>query len=128
MTALDRLEAGDPGEARAGILRALEWPKRLGQGRPYEPEERLAHFLLAQVEGALGNAGAARAHYQQVAAATGWRPAEGSPGVLDLLGHVARRELDEAVSLDPAAQAPASLFRGVEGELVERVLRRAGVR
>ncbi|UCC26512.1 MAG: DUF5107 domain-containing protein [Gemmatimonadales bacterium] len=128
MTALDRLEAGDPGEARAGILRALEWPERLGQGRPYEPEERLAHFLLAQVEGALGNAGAARAHYQQVAAATGWRPAEGSPGVLDLLGHVARRELDEAVSLDPAAQAPASLFRGVEGELVERVLRRAGVR
>jgi tetratricopeptide (TPR) repeat protein len=40
------VDAGDCFGARSFLLEALEWPEHLGQGRPYEPDERLPRFLL----------------------------------------------------------------------------------
>jgi tetratricopeptide (TPR) repeat protein len=55
MAALDAYDAGDFQEAKAHVEQAMEWPENLGQGRPYEPDERLARFILGHVEGRLGN-------------------------------------------------------------------------
>ncbi len=52
--ALDAMERGAPATAREHLLAALEWPESLGQGRPYNPDERLVHFILAEAEGRLG--------------------------------------------------------------------------
>jgi len=128
MTALDRLEAGDPEGTRTAALRAMEWPEHLGQGRPYDPEERLPQFVLGQAEAAMGNQEAARAVWAEVEGATAWQPGEGHPSVLDLLGVAAGHESDDAVSLDPLARAPEALFEDVEGRLVERALRLEGLR
>jgi len=46
MWALDALEAGDFEVAREHAGRAMDWPEHLGQGRPYEPDERLPRFVL----------------------------------------------------------------------------------
>jgi len=46
MAALDALEEGVAQQAISHAERALEWPERLGQGRPYEPDERLARYVL----------------------------------------------------------------------------------
>jgi len=54
--ALDELEAGDAPAARSHLETALLWPESLGQGRPFEPDERLVRFLLAVVDGADGGA------------------------------------------------------------------------
>ena len=52
--ALDELEAVRPASARENLEAALRWPESLGQGRPYEPDERLVRYLqgvVAQIEG-----------------------------------------------------------------------------
>ncbi len=52
--ALDELEAGRTASAREHLEAALLWPESLGQGRPYEPDERLVRYLqgvVAEVEG-----------------------------------------------------------------------------
>jgi len=54
MAALDALEAGDFERARSHASLAMEWPEHLGQGRPYEPEERLPRFVLILAEEGLG--------------------------------------------------------------------------
>ena len=128
MTALDRLEASDPEGSRTAALRAMEWPEHLGQGRPYDPEERLPQFVLGQAEAALGNEEAARTVWAEVDAATAWRAGEGPPSALDLLGLVARQDSDASVSLDPVQGAPDERFADVEGRLVERALRLEGLR
>jgi hypothetical protein len=48
--ALDALEAQDYSKAAEHLRAALEWPESLGQGRPYEPEERRVRFLLGLAE------------------------------------------------------------------------------
>ena len=53
-TALDELEASRTASARGHLEAALLWPESLGQGRPYEPDERLVRYLqgvVAEVEG-----------------------------------------------------------------------------
>jgi hypothetical protein len=50
--------------AREHILAALEWPESLGQGKPYQPEERLVRFILGRVEERLGNDSGARDAYE----------------------------------------------------------------
>ncbi len=70
LLALDALESDRAGEARAHLLQAMEWPETLGQGRPYEPEERLQRYLLGRTEERLGNPAAARAAYEAVVEAT----------------------------------------------------------
>jgi tetratricopeptide (TPR) repeat protein len=81
--ALDALDAGDDARAAEYLGAALEWPESLGQGRPYEPEERLVRYLLGRVEDRRGNPRGAREQYELVVAATGGlsRP----PSRLDLL-------------------------------------------
>ena len=55
--ALDELEAGNRAAARRHLEAALLWPESLGQGRPFDPDERLVRFLLGVVaEGADGGA------------------------------------------------------------------------
>ena len=49
--ALDELDAGNRAAARGHLEAALEWPESLGQGRPFDPDERLVRFLLREVEG-----------------------------------------------------------------------------
>ena len=43
--ALDELDAGNHEGARTHLESALLWPESLGQGRPYDPDERLVRFL-----------------------------------------------------------------------------------
>ncbi|MBK5098289.1 MAG: DUF5107 domain-containing protein [Gemmatimonadetes bacterium] len=71
LAALDTMQAGDYAAARVNLAAALEWPESLGQGRPYEPEERLVRFLLGVTEEARGNEEAARDAFRAVVDATG---------------------------------------------------------
>ena len=45
--ALDELDAGNRAAARQHLETALLWPESLGQGRPFDPDERLVRFLLS---------------------------------------------------------------------------------
>ena len=67
--ALDELDAGDRAAARGHLETALEWPESLGQGRPFDPDERLVRFLLGVVgEDAGGGPGAGSADPEAAAA------------------------------------------------------------
>ena len=44
--ALDELEAGNRPLARRHLEAALLWPESLGQGRPFDPDDRLVRFLF----------------------------------------------------------------------------------
>ncbi len=60
--ALDHLEADNRDRAAQHLDAALLWPELLGQGRPYDPDERLVYYLrgvAAQLEGDLDGAGSA---------------------------------------------------------------------
>ncbi len=81
LTALHRLEDGDPGEAVEHLDAALEWPESLGQGRPYEPEERLVRYLLGVANSLAGDSPAARSEFEHVVSATRVAP----PSLRDLL-------------------------------------------
>jgi hypothetical protein len=56
MAAMDAMENGAYENARAFLRAALEWPEHLGQGRPYDPDERLQQFLLGVTARCLGEA------------------------------------------------------------------------
>ena len=58
--ALDALEAGETDAARRHLEVAMLWPESLGQGRPYDPDERLVHHLLGVVAEREGDGDAAR--------------------------------------------------------------------
>jgi len=116
MAALDALDAGDAVAARDHLELALEWPESLGQGRPYEAEERLVRFVLGVTEQRLGNVTDARAHFEAVATAT---PA---PSRLDLLAIPARSALGQSVDRRPLDDAPSTLFEDVEGRILRRAL------
>ena len=66
--ALDELDAGDRAAARRHLETALLWPESLGQGRPFDPDERLVRFLLGAVaEGAGGGPAPGPAEAEAVA-------------------------------------------------------------
>jgi tetratricopeptide (TPR) repeat protein len=71
LAALDAMDRGAWAGAREHLMSALEWPESLGQGRPYEPEERLVRFILGRAETALGNQDAAREAFEAVVERTG---------------------------------------------------------
>jgi len=54
LRAIELYESGDLSSALKHTERALEWPEQLGQGRPYEPDERLATYLLFRIAEADG--------------------------------------------------------------------------
>ena len=62
--ALDELEARRPASAREHLEAALLWPESLGQGRPYEPDERLVRYLQGVVAEIEGDDAAARQAYE----------------------------------------------------------------
>ncbi|NIN11722.1 MAG: DUF5107 domain-containing protein [Gemmatimonadales bacterium] len=83
LAALDALESASYEEARRHLRAALEWPEHLGQGRPYDPEERLVQYVLGNTEAMLGEPEHARAAFEAVVDATGRTGAEANR--LDLL-------------------------------------------
>ncbi len=83
LAALDAIDDGALEQARRHLGAALDWPERLGQGRPYEPEQRLVQYMLGSVELQLGKRPQARVAFEAVVDATGQTGA--SADRLDLL-------------------------------------------
>jgi tetratricopeptide (TPR) repeat protein len=105
LVALDAMDASRWGDARRHLRQALEWPESLGQGRPYQPEERLVRFLLASVEQRTGNRSRARESFEAVVMAT---PDPSSPSSrLDLLAVPALAGLGRNDDVRAIAQRPA---------------------
>jgi hypothetical protein len=97
LAALDALDNSRYDEARRHLRAALEWPEHLGQGRPYEPEERLVQYLLGHAEGALGRSDKARAAFEAVVDGTDLR--EEVANRLDLLAIPALTALERTDEL-----------------------------
>ena len=95
LAALDAMERASYDEARRHLRAALEWPEHLGQGRPYDPEERLALYLLGQAEQRLGEVDLARASFESVVEATARRG-----GITDRLDLLAIPSLVELGRID----------------------------
>lgn len=100
LAALVSIDAGRLDEAYTHLTDAREWPERLGQGRPYDPEERLIRFLMGRVDERRGRAADAQQHFEAVARAT----ASDSAGLdrLDLLGIPALRSLGRGAEIASA--------------------------
>jgi tetratricopeptide (TPR) repeat protein len=129
MAALDAYDAGDFPVAREYLMTALEWPEHLGQGRPYQPEERLVRFILGRVEERLGNEAEARAAYELYLEATG----DIGPPLrqLDLLAETALRALGRDAEADgllsefrsESQSLQATLQDDLEGRMIDRALK-----
>jgi tetratricopeptide (TPR) repeat protein len=127
LAALDAAEAGRFQLAREHLERAVEWPESLGQGRPYDPEERLVRFILGRVEANLGNREQAKEAFEAYLAATG---EVGSPvQPLDLFAVEALRALErrsEAEAVLDTLGSQLEAARSALGEDLEaRMIRRA---
>ena len=72
--AMDAIDAGDHGAARDYLEAALLWPESLGQGRPFEPDERLVRFVLGAAARQAGDQDGAREAFEAVAAGAGEAP------------------------------------------------------
>ncbi len=136
---------GGPSEAVSHLEAALEWPESLGLGRPYDPDERLARYLLGVAADESGDEETARLAFEAVAAAT--PDIAGGPATSPSLGRAAlpsilalhalgRRDIlasiagnsDDGVADDPAdagavsgAQRPLSA--GDEAALADQLAR-----
>ncbi|HNR32442.1 MAG TPA: DUF5107 domain-containing protein [Candidatus Hydrogenedentes bacterium] len=66
---MSRLDAGQPADALADFLAALEYPANLGVDRPpHDPQAARTHLLIADAHDALGDAASARAALEAGAA------------------------------------------------------------
>ncbi|HSG06705.1 MAG TPA: DUF5107 domain-containing protein [Longimicrobiales bacterium] len=129
LVALDALGAGDAPTARRHLEQALEWPESLGQGRPYEPEERLVRYLLGVAEERLGDAAAARENFEAVVRATGALSPAGAPtSRLDALAVAALRALGRPTTGGPTAVEPPTSSSDLEGLLLQAALSLGGPR
>lgn len=128
MAGLDALEAGDADAAARHFETAMTWPERLGQGRPYQPEERLPRYLLGVAMGTAGDSVGAREAFERVVGATPNPPAGAAQSALDALTVMAlealgrteeaatlRSSLDQVLSAETAADS-------VESRLLDRAL------
>ncbi len=123
LLALDALEDGDAAKAEEQLDTALTWPESLGQGRPYQPEDRLVRYLLGIAERHLGKDSEARGHFQHVVDVTRAASSPGAPvSRLDLLAIPALQALGQKPDRSPLAQAPDSSFRDLEGRILRRAL------
>jgi tetratricopeptide (TPR) repeat protein len=119
LAALDALDRASYGEARSHLRAALEWPEHLGQGRPYDPDERLVRYLLGYAEQQLGLRDQARSAFQAVVDATG--PTAVIADRLDLLAIpslVALGQTDALGSITNDADTDVGRFAG---ELIRAV-------
>lgn len=119
MLAMDFIEAGQPTDARSHLLAALEWPEALGEGRPYEPEERLQRVLLAVVEQSTGNDATATDHLRAVVEQTVGTGVDTPTSPFGALALSARRALGETVV------APSGPSRPAANDRTSRLIRRA---
>jgi len=132
LAALDALERAQYDQAKRHLQAALEWPEHLGQGRPYDPEERLINYLLGHAELQLGEPERARAAFEAVLGATGQTDARADR--LDLLAipslaAVGRTEALRTVWNDDetrVGQCANEMIRNLEtgaeiGELIPRL-------
>lgn len=95
-------------DAQAHIAQGLEWPEHLGQGRPYQAEERLLLFLRAITARQLGRASDEREAFTAIAAAT---TPNGALTTLDLLAIPALKSLgrsNDMTSLLASAAQPST--------------------
>ena len=136
--AMDALDAGDHDAARDFLEAALLWPESLGQGRPFEPDERLVRFVLGAAALRAGDRDGAREAFEAVAAGAVEAPAPPSAprdvlaiAALHALGRdpgtTAEAAMARATAAGPA-NAPTSAradARALEWSLLERVLRLA---
>lgn len=116
LAALDALDRGATTMARQHLEAALQWPEHLGQGRPYQPEERLVRYLLGIAASRAGNPSQARAEWQAVIDAS--RPSGGTADRLALLATMARARL--GVSAIPAV--PSEGLDDLDRRLLHRAL------
>ena len=127
--ALDEIDAGDHEAAHRHLEAALLWPESLGQGRPFEPDERLVTYLLGVAARGMGDRDGARGAFEAVAAraggvGTGSLPSD--PG--DLLAISALHALgrDPGTTVEAAmARVQAGATNGtstLEWNLLERAL------
>jgi tetratricopeptide (TPR) repeat protein len=123
MAALDEMDADDFEEARTHLRAALEWPESLGQGRPYEPEERFVRFLLGRVESNLDNYESAREEFESVAAATDRRDIKSDR--LDLLVIPTLVALERSASLSEVVFDQDTEVGRFAGDLI-RTIERGG--
>ena len=101
MAGMVALEGGQSSTAVRHFGAAMTWPERLGQGRPYEPEERLPRFLLGLAQMSSGDAEAASQAWTAVVDATPRDVFRAGDAVrLDLLGAVSLEALDRRADLD----------------------------
>lgn len=111
LVALDALDNERSDQAADALAAALEWPEALGQGRPYEPEERMVQALLGHLNRRTGRDAAAQAAYQAVVDATpALRPGSDDEPVhldsrLDLLALPALAALGRTSELESIARA-----------------------
>lgn len=97
--ALDRVGAGDREDALREIGRSLEWPPSLGQGRPYDPDERFQIALRGLLHADAGRADDAA---RDARALVEWRAGHpAAPAAVDALVHRTLR----AAGLDEEAGA-----------------------
>jgi thioredoxin-like negative regulator of GroEL len=145
LSALNALESGQASRARDHLLAALEWPESLGQGRPYDPEERMARFLLglASMELGLDSDGIAQFdlvtentdNLGAVAYGADARPPENALDLLAVPSLQILRRYGEMEALDWATSSPGEmvswfraefpqLFQGLDGTILSRALDR----
>lgn len=101
-------------DADTHLASALEWPEHLGQGKPYDPDERLIHFLQGRVAQQRSRATDAIRHFEAVVAVAG------TGSRYDLLASAARQSLGLPAS---AVTIPADLTQS--GDLDAILLVRA---
>ena len=98
LSALSSMDRNEWDVAARHLTAALEWPEHLGQGKPYDPEERLVRYLMGFVARRQNRQSDARSAFEAVVAATPDRPA-GAASSFDRLVVPALRALgrdDEA--------------------------------
>ena len=105
--ALDELDAGNHDGARAHLESALPWPESLGQGRPYDPDERLVRFVFGVAALAAGDKAAARQAFESVVAG-----ADAVPDRLLTPGDILVISAPHALARDPGLSVGDAIARG----------------
>ena len=123
--ALDEIDGSNHAAARDYLEAALLWPESLGQGRPYDPDERLVRYLLGvvatladdrrtalqalgAVAGTVGNGSEALGDIGDLLAIAAFEIVGGNPGVA-LDDAVSTFMSDRQEALRPRADAPPVL-------------------
>ena len=107
--ALEELDDGNHEAAREYLEDGLLWPESLGQGRPYDPDERLIRFLLGVAAHTAGDLAAAAEAFEAVGE-TMTDPMEAPTNMGDLLAIAAWHNLGRDPGM-AVADAMSSLIR-----------------